>query len=545
MKKYNQYSVEDFVLDDGFRMWVLSENPENDAFWREWITRHPGMSPVINEARQIILGLQSQEASASQEEIDAGYREIEAFFDRAMERQNPWISKGFWKIAASILALIVAGLGILFQNQPQDKMKQYVTQEGEHEKIELPDGSRVYMKENSRLSYSTDWNDMRKRQVQLKGEAYFQVREQIYQGNQVKFVVQANGLSVEVVGTEFVVNNRSSRTHIALNSGKIRLKLERNNRVLNMSPGDVVEYDASSNKLLSRRRDVGPSDSWLKNFEESGSSRPNTEPGSGASMGVTRGVRVNQNPDKTQVSQPVNVPSIQADPSTDKKQTAKASNQENAPGSTAQRNLQITSKGSSSGKQGGSMQVSRQNYILQPVKPDNSPSTNNMSQVRQQGEENTAYIEQIGDNLASKQDQEGNRNQATASIQGSKDGSDDLDWSSWQKQKGSDNVSIFSIVESYNSNMYSMQEGRYNAIDALSRGEDNTSIILQYGEQNDVMIRQYGAGNEIQGMDPLAPGVMQKGSFNEVDIIQHGSRNQTRTIQRGQNNEINVNQNGN
>ncbi|MBS3777433.1 MAG: FecR domain-containing protein [Bacteroidales bacterium] len=545
MKKYNQYSVEDFVLDDGFRMWVLNEDPQNDAFWREWITRHPGMRPVIDEASRIIRELHTNEASVSKKEIDAGYREVEAFFDKAMERQSRWIGKGFWRIAASILALVVAGLGILFQNQPQDEVNQYITQEGEHEKIELPDGSRVYMKENSRLSYATNWNEMETRKVQLRGEAYFQVEEQLYQGNKVKFVVQANGLSVEVVGTEFVVNNRSSsRTHVALNSGKIRLKLKQTNQVLNMNPGDVVEYDASTNKLLSRRKDVGPSDTWLKGFEESGQSGSTSQSGSDGSIGVTRGEKVNQSPRDKQTSQQNQVQALQPDPSTDAWQTANRSNSNAGSNQTAPNNLQVYT-GASTPKQGGSMGSGEQHYILQPEEPDNAQSNNNVGIVRQDGEQNTAYIEQIGEDLASKQDQSGSQNQATANVSGQKDESDDLGWSSWQKQQGSGNVSIFDIVESYNSNMYSTQEGTYNTIDALSQGEDNTSIILQEGKENDVMIRQYGAGNEVRGMDPLAPGVMQEGSFNEVDIIQQGMGNQTRNIQRGQNNQIKVNQDGN
>ena len=544
MKKYIQYSVEDFVLDDGFRMWVLNEDPQNDAFWREWITRHPGMRPVIDEASRIIREFHTNEAYVSKEEIDAGYREVEAFFDKTMERQNRWISKGFWKIAASILALMVAGLGILFQNQPQDQVKQYITREGEHEKIELPDGSRVYMKENSRLSYATNWNEMETRKLQLRGEAYFQVEEKLYQGNKVKFVVQANGLSVEVVGTEFVVNNRSSRTHVALNSGKIRLKLEQTNQVLNMSPGDVAEYDASTNKLLSRRKDVGPSDTWLKGFEESGQSGSTSQSGSDGAIGVTRGEKVNQSPRDKQTSQQNQVQALQPDPSTDFWQTENRSNSNAGSQSATPNNLQVYTGGSSH-KQGGNMGSGEQHYILQPNDPKNAQSNNNVGIVKQKGSQNTAYIEQIGEDLASKQDQSGNQNQATANISGQKDGSDDLGWSSWQKQQGSGNVSIFNIVESYNTNVYAQQHGHSNDIEVYSSGSNNKGIIIQDGNQNFVDINQRGQANQVSGLDPLAPGVLQQGSFNEVDIIQQGMGNQTRNVQRGQNNQIKVNQDGN
>ena len=347
-----------------------------------------------------------------------------------------------------------------------------------------------------------------------------------------------------MVGTEFVVNNRSSRTHVALNSGKIRLKLEQTNQVLNMSPGDVVEYDASSNKLLSRRKDVGPSKSWLKNFEESGQSGSSSQSGSDASIGVTRGVKVDQNPDSRQGSNQADVQSLQSNSSDGTKQTNPSVQQHDGSRTAPSNKLQVFTKGSSH-KQGGNMGSTGKHYILQPKDPKDAGSKNNVSVVKQSGNQNTAYIEQIGEDLASRQDQSGNQNQASAQVSGGKDGSDDLDWSSWQKQQGSGNVSIFNIVESYNTNVYSQQYGHSNDIEVYSSGRNNKGIIIQDGNQNMVDINQRGEANQVSGLDPLAPGVLQKGSFNEVDIMQQGTGNQSRNIQKGRNNEINVNQNGN
>jgi len=543
MKKYSQYSVEDFVLDDGFRMWTLNEDLNQDSFWRGWVLTHPDMKPVVSEARQIILGLQHQQAQVNQEEIEAGFQEVEAYFDKVMNRQNKRFSRSTWWMAASVLALVFAGMGILFQQQQGGKEKQHITEEGEHDKVLLPDGSRVYMKENSHLTYSADWNKSQERNVTIQGEAYFQVSEQIYQGKKIKFVVKAHGLSVEVVGTEFVVRNRGSKTHVALNSGKIRLKMEESNRVLNMTPGDVIEYDASNHTLSSHRKNEGTGNSWIKNFEQAG--QPASKPSSGSknNRGVTRGVRIEPGlpsgtipaGSKAQNQQSVAVKKARSS-SLDEGRKAVSSSTHEDPG--------IYGSSVSYRKHGGSMADGSQHYIVQPVEPGNTEASNNLSESTQKGNDNMAYIEQIGDNLTSKQDQKGSRNQASASIQGQKDSNDELEWSTWQQQQGSQNVSIFNLVKSYNSNMYSSQQGQNNRVQASSRGENNQAVILQEGLENQVLIEQYGISNDAAGMAPLEPGILQRGSFNEAHIIQQGTGNQTRNIQHGQNNEITVNQKG-
>jgi ferric-dicitrate binding protein FerR (iron transport regulator) len=548
MKKYNQYRVEDFVLDDDFRAWVLGEASANEASWRDWTGKHPGMSPLVEQARRIILELQTKESGVPEQEIDEGYREIEAFFDKTMQKNKRWFARGFWKVAAVLLALVVAGLGVIYQHQPSDQMEQYITRGGQQKKVKLPDGSRVYMKENSRLSYSLDWDRSHKRTVNLQGEAYFQVREQLYQGRKVKFVVSANDVAVEVVGTEFIVNNRSGKTRVALNSGKIRLKVPLSNEPLSMSPGDVVEYDASSNRLSSSKKDVGPKSTWLKKFENSHGTSGNKPSGFSGEAGMTRGAT------QTTTSR------------SDQKSTATINN---TPGRelSGHRNYQpenqhseeqplvsksgdpITSSSASGSpaKHGGTSGGTTHQYIMEPVSQGQSQASGNTARTTQSGNQNNAYIEQIGDNLTSKQEQYGHENEAEVSISGSrgKRGSNDVDWSTWQLQQGYGNTSIFKIVESYNSNMHSIQVGTNNDVNVESQGPYNEGIIIQQGIQNQAIIYQEGQSNNVGGLSPLDPGVIQNGQFNQVDIDQFGAGNRTRNIQQGSNNTIKVNQEGN
>jgi ferric-dicitrate binding protein FerR (iron transport regulator) len=182
MKTHKQYLVEDFVLDDSFRNWVLKQDPEEDAYWEAWLDRHPEYWHVLEEAREMVRGLQHQPAEVSQEEIEEGFLEIADHFDQTVQNEALWSKSFLIKIAAAVLLLVAAGLGVLYQNQSNQQLTEYITHYGENKKVELPDGSRVYMKGNTRLSYFPDWEKRRERKVNLKGEAYFQVKEQFYQG---------------------------------------------------------------------------------------------------------------------------------------------------------------------------------------------------------------------------------------------------------------------------------------------------------------------------------------------------------------------------
>jgi len=541
MTKYEQFNLEDFILDDCFREWVLNINTRHDGFWREWIAHHPDMWTVIEEAKEMIQSLQHQPANISQEEIDRSFIEVSKHFDKTVQNKSKWTNAFLMKVAAAALVLVITALGILYQHQPEKQTKQFITEQGQRKMVELPDGSRVYLKGNSRLSYFPVWEKRRERRVTLQGEAYFQVKEQIYQGNKVKFIVVTDEVSIEVVGTEFIVNHTSQRTRVQLNSGKVRLKIKGQRRPVTMAPGDVVAFFASNRKVVNQRQDPGPRNTWLKTFENSGASAKQAR--SRKNTGNS-GNQINA-PSRHVVSPSGSLQKDlqnQADGVWSNRQRDGSSN--NAQGPIPQQ-VNSAAKGQDN-QQGGSTQTNHPQYILQQEMGGKQQKSTNLGTILQQGEDNQAYIKQIGENLKSQQTQSGDNNQAEAIFSGNnlKDGSDDLEWSSQQLQWGDGNISFFRIMESYNTNIYSTQKGYENLVEVESKGFENKGIILQEGNYNEALIMQEGSFNRA-GIDPLSPGVLQQGHYNEINIMQSGPGNSTQNIQQGNNNTIRVDQNGN
>src|SRR5690606_28191969 len=84
----------------------------------------------------------------------------------------------------------------------------------------LSDGSQVWLDAGAELSFADDFNRSL-RQVNIKGEAYFDVAKSVQQDKRIPFIVQTSLQKIEVLGTQFNVNAREdSEQSITLIEGK-------------------------------------------------------------------------------------------------------------------------------------------------------------------------------------------------------------------------------------------------------------------------------------------------------------------------------------
>ena len=83
--------------------------------------------------------------------------------------------------------------------------------------VHLPDGSEVYVNENTKLTYPGMFTEAQ-RHVQLEGSAYFSVQKD----TEKPFVVSVGAVDVEVTGTEFFIDSTSGNTRsVTLVSGGV------------------------------------------------------------------------------------------------------------------------------------------------------------------------------------------------------------------------------------------------------------------------------------------------------------------------------------
>lgn len=141
--------------------------------------------------------------------------------------------------SAAAIAIAIMGTFTWLQIDKQRTVT-LSTNFGEQLEFTLPDQSTVTLNSNSKISYRKHWGDVESRQVNLQGEAFFEVRKnpEIEQ----KFEVFTSDLRVEVLGTTFNVNARGEETTVFLEEGKVNLDLEDREDDIDMIPGDLVTY---------------------------------------------------------------------------------------------------------------------------------------------------------------------------------------------------------------------------------------------------------------------------------------------------------------
>jgi ferric-dicitrate binding protein FerR (iron transport regulator) len=103
---------------------------------------------------------------------------------------------------ASILAIIVI-VGIFgYKNSfSKDSFKQIIAEKGVRKMLTLPDGTKVWLNADSRLSYDPEMTGANQRLVTLTGEAFFDVAHD----KQHPFIINANKVTIKVLGTAFNV----------------------------------------------------------------------------------------------------------------------------------------------------------------------------------------------------------------------------------------------------------------------------------------------------------------------------------------------------
>lgn len=117
--------------------------------------------------------------------------------------------------------------------------------------FQLPDGSTVYLRPGSRLSYHQDFNEDH-RGVELTGEAFFEV----VKDRSKPFLVKSGRATTEVVGTSFNVNSTlPDAVVVTVLTGKVQLYgLSTPTNKMALTPGEqgVLKEGAQLSKALNR-----------------------------------------------------------------------------------------------------------------------------------------------------------------------------------------------------------------------------------------------------------------------------------------------------
>lgn len=231
---HNTYDVEDFASDESFIKWVTNPDNVTDEFWRVFALTHPELTPKLDKARALVSNLRRAEITQhDQKKIDFIWQNIHARVGASPTAvpKSPSRVLKFALIAVGALSLITLTLWYVTDTNPSSDLERYshqvamsgffeqVNETGSPVNIQIEDGSTICLENNGRLKYKNAYDTDSTRDVYLLGEAFFEVTKNPFK----PFVVHANGVITEVLGTSFRVQANSDETNVVVSvrTGKV------------------------------------------------------------------------------------------------------------------------------------------------------------------------------------------------------------------------------------------------------------------------------------------------------------------------------------
>lgn len=147
--------------------------------------------------------------------------------------------------SVSIAASLIIAFFLFFQESkkstPGKEISEVSTRLGSKSRIQLPDGSIVWLNAGSKLTYDKEFGDCL-REVNLTGEAFFDVTEDKTR----PFLIHTSAIDIKVLGTAFNVkaypDDKTTETSLIRGSIEVSIKNRRND-VLILSPNEKLVVD--------------------------------------------------------------------------------------------------------------------------------------------------------------------------------------------------------------------------------------------------------------------------------------------------------------
>lgn len=254
-KTYNEKQKAEAIIDSLFSGDLPAELEEDI---RLWLTEDEGSdaktealeSVFMRSVREVELPAQSTVDSLREMKNRLGLPAPLAADARPALRGRHSLRRTMMRVAAVVIPVLVVA-GVLFMRADKDtpvdggEHTEWLTLEAggdADENIRLADGSQITLQPGAVMSYPESFGATRN--VKVEGQAFFSVERD----EAAPFVVEANEVTITVLGTEFeVVADESGLTRVALYSGSVRVDAAGHSATL--VPGQVCEYDKAERLL--------------------------------------------------------------------------------------------------------------------------------------------------------------------------------------------------------------------------------------------------------------------------------------------------------
>lgn len=259
------FTIESLLTDETFINYCFKSNPEDVNYWQSLIDADAQLAELKQQALKLMELMAN--ADISEAEINEGLSAFSQHMDTSERPRNSRLWFSLMGYAAALMLVLGIGwyLGSrntqpapLAQNKPQPI--EIFNKAGQRMVVKLPDSSVVTLNGNSRISYDATAFTGKTRDVELQGEAFFEVTKKPDR----PFTVKSRLLKVRVLGTRFNVNAYPDlkQLRIALVSGSVEVRNLENTKIKQLKPMEMLSYDAKNHSAVTSAFDENELTGW-------------------------------------------------------------------------------------------------------------------------------------------------------------------------------------------------------------------------------------------------------------------------------------------
>jgi len=191
----------------------------------------------LSYRQELIQYLEKSWQNSESEPVDLQFEQIRAKIRTASNLSKTKRLFIVLSKAAAILfiPILAAALYFYLTQSFSEELLTLSTQKGEHTNVILPDGSKVWLNVDTKLSYPVNYG-IKSRDLELEGEAYFEVEK----NEELPFEITAGNVTTKALGTRFVISAypESSEVKSSLVEGLVEVEYMKDFTLLN--PGQQL-----------------------------------------------------------------------------------------------------------------------------------------------------------------------------------------------------------------------------------------------------------------------------------------------------------------
>lgn len=216
----------------------------------------------LNYRNEISLWLEKNWQQSQTEAVTLRFEQIQEKI--RVSSSKVWMNRLFIVLskAAAVLfiPLLAAVLYFYFNQNISAEFLTLSTQKGEQTSVILPDGSKVWLNVDTKLSYQVDYG-LNSRNLVLEGEAYFEVEK----NKELPFEVTSGGITTKALGTRFVISAypESEEIKSSLINGSVEVEYGKVQEIL--KPGQQLVFNETEPGIIIKSFDENYELAWKNN----------------------------------------------------------------------------------------------------------------------------------------------------------------------------------------------------------------------------------------------------------------------------------------